>query len=260
MARARTADGLDAVLKVGLPEGDVELPLAREAAVLHAADGVGYARRLAWVPEHRALLLERLGLPLERRGLDPWSAITTMADTLVAAWTVGVDAVAPPAPGEEKPAALGRLIVDLDASLGHPLPTGVRSLALAALERRAAAHDDVGTVVAHGDPHPSNLLRAPRGREGAPAGYAWVDPDGFHADPAYDLGVLLRDWSSHLDDDGGPALLGRWTADLASRTGVDAEAIADWALAERVSTGLYLASFGADALAAPFLRTAARLA
>ena len=52
----------------------------------------------------------------------------------------------------------------------------------------------------HGDPHPGNLL-AVRPRQGAPKGWCFVDPDGFVADRAYDLGVALRDWSWLLAGD-----------------------------------------------------------
>ena len=53
-------------------------------------------------------------------------------------------------------------------------------------------------VVVHGDPHPANalLVRAPRA--GAESGYAFVDPEGFLCEPAYDLGVVLRDWNEEL--------------------------------------------------------------
>ena len=57
---------------------------------------------------------------------------------------------------------------------------------------------DRDLVVVHGDPHPGNLLAVRAPRPGADTGYVFVDPDGFVADRAYDLGVALRDWSSTL--------------------------------------------------------------
>ncbi|MEO3821923.1 hypothetical protein [Plantactinospora sp. B24E8] len=40
--------------------------------------------------------------------------------------------------------------------------------------------------------------RSPHPRPGAESGYVFVDPDGFLAEPAYDLGVVLRDWCPQL--------------------------------------------------------------
>lgn len=96
----------------------------------------------------------------------------------------------------------------------------------------------------------------PPPRSAAGTGYCCVDPDGFVADRAYDLGVVLRDWSSQLDGPGGRTLLEGYCELLAGRTGVAAERIWKWAFLERVSTGLCLLSLGAARAATPFLRTA----
>jgi streptomycin 6-kinase len=61
-----------------------------------------------------------------------------------------------------------------------------------------AAFDLDRCSVVHGDPHPGNALRGVEPREGAGPGYVFVDPDGFLADPAYDLGVILRDWCDEI--------------------------------------------------------------
>ena len=114
-------------------------------------------------------------------------------------------------------------------------------------------------VAVHGDPHPANLLQVPSPRAGAASGWCFVDPDGFVADRAYDLGVALRDWSSHVEAPGGRARLEGWCELLAARSGVDATRIWEWGFLERVSTGLYVRSFGAERAAEPFLRTAALL-
>ncbi|GMA87678.1 hypothetical protein GCM10025868_29280 [Angustibacter aerolatus] len=125
---------------------------------------------------------------------------------------------------------------------------------------RADAADPASCVIVHGDPHPGNALRVRRPRAGAPAGVALVDPDGFVGDPAYDLGVVLRDWSVRLlADDDPAATLRRWSHRLAAATGHDEQVVYDWALLERVSTGLYVADLGADRVARPFLDVAARL-
>lgn len=55
--------------------------------------------------------------------------------------------------------------------------------AIACAERRAAAHDDAGSVLCHGDLHELNALQAEDGT------FKLVDPEGVVAEPEYDLGV-----------------------------------------------------------------------
>ena len=114
----------------------------------------------------------------------------------------------------------------------------------------------------HGDPHPGNLLAVRAPRPGADTGYVFVDPDGFVADRAYDLGVALRDWSSTLLGPDARTVAEGYCAVLAEHTGVDAQRIWEWGFLERVSTGLYLLDVvGApDRVARPYLDSAERLA
>ena len=79
--------------------------------------------------------------------------------------------------------------------------------------------------------------------DGTP-GYKFVDPDGLFAEPAYDLGILMRGWNEELLA-GDTLALGRARcAMLAELTGVDGEAIWQWGFIERVSTGLLLTQLG----------------
>ena len=99
-------------------------------------------------------------------------------------------------------------------------------------------------------------------RPGADTGYVFVDPDGFVADRAYDLGVALRDWSSTLLGPDARTVAEGYCTVLAEHTGVDAQRIWEWGFLERVSTGLYLLDVvGApDRVARPYLDSAERLA
>ncbi|MEV0113093.1 hypothetical protein AB0H77_07540 [Streptomyces sp. NPDC050844] len=87
-----------------------------------------------------------------------------------------------------------------------------------------------------------------------------MDPDGLLADPAYDLGVVLRDWCPELLAGDAAALARSYCALLAARSGVAATAIWEWGFLERVSTGLYVLDFGAEELGRPYLDTAELLA
>jgi streptomycin 6-kinase len=125
-------------------------------------------------------------------------------------------------------------------------------------ERRATATDLDHAVIVHGDPHPGNALRVLAPRAGADAGFVFVDPDGFLADPAYDLGVILRDWCPQLLAGDASAIAHRYrcwrptAASMRPRSG-------SGGFLERVSTGLYVLQYGAENLARPFLATAEML-
>lgn len=253
VAHAVAADGTPLVVKVAVPGED----LTGEARVLAAAGGRGYVGLHAADLGRRALLLERLGRSLEQTPRPVEEALDLLVAALRRAWAaVPVDAVAVPRPGEDKGSLLHRAVAAWDRDLDHGAPAGVVDRALACAERRAAAHDPAACVVVHGDPHPGNLLRRPPGGDG----WALVDPDGLLADPAYDLGVVLRDWSSRLLGDDAVPVLEAWCARAAAASGVDEQAVWDWAYAERVSTGLYVLSLGAERVARPFLRSAQVLA
>lgn len=76
--------------------------------------------------------------------------------------------------------------------------------------------------------------------------YKFVDPDGLLAEPAYDLGVLMREWSGELLGGDAERLGQERCARLSRLTGVDIRAIWEWGLVERVSTGLLATRVSAD--------------
>lgn len=246
VSRVRRADGGSAVLKIPLPGPEAY----DQIRTLSAAGGRGYVRLLAYDLDRPAMLQETLGPSME--DLAPEDAIRTLCRTLRAAWTVPPPAGARPF---DKAGQLAELIHRLWTK--HPAAVSERAVtrALRFAERRAAVSPE--PVVVHGDPHPGNALRVPRPRAGAESGFVFIDPDGFLADPAYDLGVVLRDWCPELLAAGDPAgLARRYCRLLADGSGLDETAIWEWGFVERVSSGLYLLDMGADDLARPFLETA----
>jgi len=82
-------------------------------------------------------------------------------------------------------------------------------------------------VLVHGDVHQWNALQAGEGHK-------LVDRDGLVAEPEYDLGIIMREDPLELLEEDAMARAGR----LAARTGLDAVAIWEWGVVERVSTGL----------------------
>lgn len=255
VARVRARGGRDAVLKVGLPAAD----FADQVRALHLAEGRGHVRLLADDLDRRAMLLEALGPPMDRLGLAPRQQMETLCVMLHSAWRAPRATEPAVDPAEEKARSLGEMVGRLWESLGRPCSERVVAQALRFAERRAAAFDPDRCVVVHGDPHPGNALRVTAPRAGAEAGFVFVDPDGFLAEPAYDLGVILRDWCAELrgrDGAGARGLVRSYCGLLADRAGVDERAIWEWGFLERVSTGLYVLDFGAKELGRPFLETA----
>lgn len=237
VAEAVTDDGTEAVLKVKFPGED---PTRAELRTLLEADGCGYARLLRFDRAHDAMLLERLGRPLDASGLAAGVQIELCATALVQAWRRRVD----PSgfmDGAGKAEWLAGLIVDLQQALERPCSDRLFEVVRRCLDQRARAFDPAACVLAHGDPHPANALLVP-GAAGPQVRF--VDPEGLFIEPAYDLGVLMREWDDAL-------LVGDVVANgvercvlLARLTGVPARPIWEWGLIERVSSGLFVTQLG----------------
>jgi streptomycin 6-kinase len=113
---------------------------------------------------------------------------------------------------------------------------------------REANFDIHTAVLVNGDAHLHNVLEA------ADGGFRMVDPEGLISEPAHDLGIPLRAYCDELLAGNCRELAVRWCGILADRTGVDPEAIWQWAFIERVSTGLYMSHLRYDVPG--FFRTA----
>lgn len=240
VASAKTDAGDDAVVKLEMPPYE---SFAGEVRTLSAAEGRGYARLLKRDEGRHAMLLERLGPSLYESGVPVSARVEILCATLRSAW----ETPAPPGlqTGAEKARWLSGFITGTWEETDRPCSGRVVERALAFAEARRAAFDPAASVLVHGDAADANALRAtepPRGR----ALYKFVDPDGLLAEPAYDLGILMREWSGELL--GGDAVKsGRERCARLSRlTGVDPRAIWEWGLIERVSTGLLATRVGAD--------------
>lgn len=228
-------DGRGAVLKIAPPWSDL---LGAERRVLEAAGGRGFAELYAVDETAHALLLERLGTSLGEIGWTPDAQMDVLCDTLMAVWRA-------PVPGGvlvngvEKARSLMAFIDETSQTLGAPVSEAVLSRARVFASDRAATHDPARAVLAHGDAHAGNALKTADGE-----GFKFIDPDGLFIEPAYDLGVIMREWSEPLLQ-GGPLPAGKARcARLAARTGVDAAAIWQWGYLETVSTGLLCCKLG----------------
>ena len=258
--RVRRLDGTAAVLKLEVPDDEFGDGQARTLA---AAGGNGYALLLAEDRARRALLLEALGAPLVAAGMPVEAQVDLLGGLLLRCWRVPLPAGVTPEQVADKAVSLAALVARLWPALGRPCSGRVVDLALEYAERRRRASSVGAAVVVHGDPHPGNALRVLTPRPGAVGGHVFVDPDGFVADPAYDAGVVLRDWCTEILAAGRADAVPRARRLchlVADRVRLDPRAVWEWGFVERVTTGLFLLDLGAPDAARPFLETAELLA
>jgi streptomycin 6-kinase len=245
VAAAMREDGTPAVLKLLVPRSPDAA--GNEITALRVADGDGCVRLLRDDAGRGALLLERLGRSLHQLRLPMAERHEILCATVTRVWRPARECGLPT--GAEK----GRSLVDfVRASWEHlDRPCSERAVddAVACAERRIAAHRDDRSVLVHGDVHEWNALQAP-------GGFKLVDPDGLLAEPEYDLGVIMREDPLELLG-GDPWERARW---LATRTGLDATAIWEWGVVERVSTGLLGTQVGLQPVARQMLAVADRVA
>ncbi len=254
--RVRKSDGAPAVLKLEMPDARLADGQARTLA---AARGDGYALLLAQDTQRRAMLMEALGPSLAASRLTPEEQIDILGGLLLRCWRMPLPPDVTTEQAASKAASLAALVSGLWPALGAPCSERVATQALEFAERRRCASHPGSVVVVHGDPHPGNALELLAARAGGVRSYVFVDPDGFVADPAYDAGVVLRDWCTEILAGGAaeaPARARRYGRLVADRCGLDPQAVWEWGFLERVTTGLYLLDLGAPVLAAPFLESA----
>lgn len=247
----RQHDGTDAVLKIRMPGDD---DFEGEARTYELSRGRGLATLYARSDDHRALLMERLGPCIADLGWSVSPQIDAICRTLKELWHTPLDGDSMPT-GGWKANWLADFIGQSWQRLGRPCARRTRDRALDFAAERADAHLSATTVLVHADAHEHNLLLV-RGQDckpGTPCKF--VDPDGLLAEPACDLAVPMRGFSTELRD--APMRRGRQRcAYLAEICGVDEWAIWQWGFMERVSTGLHLLELGIEEEAREMLKIA----
>jgi streptomycin 6-kinase len=242
VAEAALEEGPTAVLKLMAPGDDAAVRC--EITALRLCAGDGCAALLRSDPARGALLLERLGPPLSELGLPAADRHEILCSTARRVWR--------PAPGEalptglEKARRLAAFITTSWEELRRPCAATAVAYALECAGRRAAAYDPGRAVLVHGDVHQWNALQASDGS------FKLVDPDGLLAEPEYDLGIIMREDPVELMQGDPMARAQR----LAARAGLDAQAIWEWGVVERVSTGLLATKVGLQPVAGQMLQAA----
>lgn len=245
VAEATSDDGSPAVLKLIVPR---DADAARnEITALRLVNGEGCAQLLRSDESRGALLLEHLGPSLHSLGLPLDKRLEILTSAAAPIWRRAPDAGLPT--GADR----GRLLVDSIVTdweaLDRPCSERAIDHALACAANRIAAHDDERAVLVHGDVSEWNALQAQHG-------FKLVDPDGLLAEAEYDLGVLMREDPLDLLS-GDPLARARH---LATLSGLDAAAIWEWGVVERVSTGLLCIEVGLQPIGRQMLAAADHVA
>jgi streptomycin 6-kinase len=246
VADAVLADGTAAVLKVLVPRrgGGID---DHEATVLRLAGGEGCPILYQDDADRGALLMERLGPSMFALALPYEQRLPALCDAAARIWRPAADIELPTTTA--KAAWLTEFVTAKWETLGHPCAERTIEHAVACGQRRLTAGLPELPLLLHGDVHQWNALRAGDG-------FKLVDPDGLVGDAEYDLGVILReDPDEPLAAD--PMATARWMAD---RHGLDATAIWEWSVIERVSTGLVATEIGLQPVGRQLLALADRLA
>lgn len=136
--------------------------------------------------------------------------------------------------------------------LEQPCSKEIIERALLFLESRRKCLSSYQSVLVHGDPHADNILKALDSNE---LSYKLIDPDGILGEPAYDLGILVREWVEELVDAPLEKAIERVLL-LHNETGVEKQSIWEWAFIQSVSTGLFLKVIQEHGLGDTLLRIA----
>lgn len=263
---ATTEAGTEVVLKLVVPRNGTHQNASAEASVLRLVGGEGCVTLLDADESVGALLLERLGPSLHDLGLPIrarheilcqtaqrfWRPLPSPATGLGLMDELGLATGPSLMTGAEKGRWLIEHITRLREELDRPCSERAVDHAVACAERRITAHDDERSVLVHGDVHEWNVLRTP----GPELDYKLIDPDGLLAEPAYDLGIIMREDPLELMA-GDPRSR---AVNLGRRCGVDPDPIWEWGVVERVSTGLLCAAIDLQPVGRQMLEAADRIA
>jgi predicted kinase len=264
VAEAVTHDGIPVVLKVSIPPGiDEFTPFERQLAALRLAAGDPYVRLIRHDGPRQAVLLEHLGQPMARLGWPAARQLDALTRTAARGWRPVPDDGRLPN-GTEAARWHASFIASAWEELARPCPETAVDLAVSCAAARETAFDPSRKVLVHGDVHAFNALQVPAA-DGV--GFRLVDPGGLMSEPAHDLGVIqARGVPDRLDElaasqprqaletvTGSCRRAGRLT-------GINPEAVWQWAFMEMVSTGLLVLRLGRHEEAETFLGVAGKLA
>jgi len=239
VCEVRTADGAEAVLKLG-PPGVVDV--AHQVTAMRHFDGVGAVRLLAHDAGRGAMLLEKAspGLPASAL-LQVRDADIPIKDVIATAAIITVmRRLHRPLPdaGPAVPELCARdrrsFMEHLDQYPGDaPFPRRLVTRALGLLEELCASATE--RVVLHGDLHHDNVLRAKR------EPWLAIDPHGVIGDPGAEVGAMLYNPDPHRRAPALVALVPARVEQLADGLGLSVERVVAWGFVQAVLSEVWTA-------------------
>jgi streptomycin 6-kinase len=229
VAPAVRRDGTPAVLKLGVPRGEI----SREIAALQLYAGDGACRLLESDVERCAMLLERVMPGKALAGvvrIDDDQATRIGARVLRALWR--------PVPAGSTPTfrPLAEWFAAFDRhrlAYGGAGPLPARVFEAGVDIARSLLESAPVPVVLHGDFHHYNILSATR------ADWLAIDPKGMAGDPGYDVGPFVC--NPRPGDGWSPQLLHRRLDILAHELDYDRARLRDWSIAYAVLSACWSA-------------------
>ena len=239
------------ILKLFMPQLEGNSEFEQQVEALRVVNGAGYVKLLKYDAKKKAVLLECLGESLSEFDYSIRDQMKIICGLLKKTWI--------PLDENQKLRPMGQLIgwfQDFILATWERLEKScskeIIDRALLFLESRRKNLSLYQSVLVHGDPHADNILKTLDSDE---LSYKLIDPDGIIGEPAYDLGILVREWVEELGDAPLEKANERVLL-LHNETGVEMQSIWEWAFIQSVSTGLFLKAIQEHGLGDSLLRIA----
>ena len=181
-----------------------------------------------------------MGKPISTLSYSVKDQLRLICSVLQKTWEVPVESARLPT-GADSIAWFREFIGDTWKKRNRPCSQQVISRTFSYLESREKAMNPSEFVMIHGDAHGNNTLQD-LSKENA---FKLIDPDGIFYEKAYDLGVLMREWSEEYAQNPLDKGLERCEY-LHTLTGVSAQAIWEWGFLQTVSTAFVLLQIGQE--------------
>ena len=239
LAKALTKDSKEIIVKIPLYQQDLGTEFKNEIKALEMIGGRGYVELLNYDKDLKVAYLEQLGKPLGDCGFSISRQIEIICKTLSPSWI-------PLKESDKFPTTIGvadwfhGYITDSWTKLNQPFSTQLLKTTHDFIKQRKIAFDPQNACLVHGDAHNYNILQEKKGKNDA---FKLIDPDGLRSEPAYDLGVIMREWADELMSNPKEKLVERLTF-LHQLTGIPTIPIWQWGLIQCVATGMVLLQSG----------------
>lgn len=235
VALIATTEQQKIIAKIPLRTVDIGAEFANEIKALKFEKGKAYVKLLDFEEELNIAFLEQLGAPLGTLDFSINEQIEIICRTLQTSWLV-VDDVTQFSNTLDLVEWFTNYINLTWQDLNQPFSKKILDKVNCFIEERRKAFSIDKLRLVHGDAHNFNILQAEQGNNER---FKLIDPDGIVAEPAYDLGVLMREWIDELLIEPQKNLLTRLNL-LQRLTGIEKEAIWQWGLIQTLATALVL--------------------